>query len=54
MVHLDSNLRGGEGNRVVEASGEAHLGWVSESTGRNASESRAGLESDDVDADPAA
>src|SRR5260370_39129098 len=35
-----------------EALGEAHLGWVSEAAGRNASEPRAGLESEDASADP--
>lgn|GEM_PF-1635692 len=44
---------GKEGNRVAEALGTmAHRGWVRKSTGRNASEARASLESDVVKADP--
>jgi hypothetical protein len=48
-----SSYRGGrEGNRPAEALGtSAHRGWVCESAGRNASEARAGLESDVVSAD---
>jgi len=47
------SYRGGEeGNRIAEALGtRAHQGWVCESTGRNASEARAGLERDVVSAD---
>ena len=47
------SYRGGEeGNRIAEALGTwAHHGWVCESTGRNASEARAGLERDVVSAD---
>lgn len=47
------SYRGGEeGNRIAEALGtRAHHGWVCESTGRNASEARAGLERDVVSAD---
>jgi len=34
--HLGSYRNGQKGNRLVEALGtEAHLGWVSEPTGRN-------------------
>ena len=35
-----------------EALGEVHYGWASGTAGRNASESRAGLESGDASADP--
>jgi hypothetical protein len=51
-VHPGSYRGGEEGNRIAEALGtSAHHGWVSESTGRNASEARAGLERDVVSAD---
>ena len=48
-----SSYRGGEeGNRIAEALGtSAHHGWVCESTGPNACEARAGLESEVVSAD---
>jgi hypothetical protein len=48
-----SSYRGGEeGNRIAEALGtSAHHGWVCESTGRNMSEARAGLEREVVSAD---
>src|SRR5262249_24461078 len=50
--HPGSYRGGEEGNRIAEALGtRAHHGWVSESTGRNASEARAGLERDVVSAD---
>jgi hypothetical protein len=47
------SYRGGEeGNRIAEALGtSAHHGWVCESTGRNMSEARAGLEREVVSAD---
>jgi hypothetical protein len=52
-VHPSSYRGGKEGNRVAEALGtSAHPGWVGKSTGRNASEARASLESDVVRADP--
>ena len=51
-VHPGSYRDGEEGNRIAEALGTwAHHGWVCESTGRNASEARAGLERDVVSAD---
>ena len=51
-VHPGSYRGGEEGNRIAEALGtRAHHGWVCESTGRNASEARAGLERDVVSAD---
>ena len=51
-VHPGSYRGGEEGNRIAEALGtSAHHGWVCESTGRNASEARAGLERDVVSAD---
>ena len=48
-----SSYRGGKkGDRLAEALGtSAHHGWVCESTGRNASEARAGLEREVVSAD---
>jgi len=48
-----SSYRGGEeGNRIAEDLGtSAHHGWVCESTGPNACEARAGLESEVVSAD---
>src|SRR5213594_2126986 len=51
-VHPGSYRGGEEGNRIAEALGtSAHHGWICESTGRNASEARAGLERDVVSAD---
>jgi len=45
-VHPSSYRGGEEADRIAEALGtRAHHGWVGKSTGRNASEARAGLES---------
>jgi hypothetical protein len=51
-VDPSSYRDGKKGDRLAEALGtSAHLGWVCESTGRNASEARAGLEREVVSAD---
>lgn len=43
----------GQGDRALEAPGTTvHLRWTSKPTGPNPREPRAGLESEDVDADP--
>jgi hypothetical protein len=50
-LQVGSRRSGCGGNEAIEAFGKGHLGWPGEHAGRNVSERRASLESDDAEAD---